>query len=175
MSLYGNSITIDGITAGLVMRGGMNGYYLVVFEREFASIEQIEGINWAKPTIEGDCILPTGYGYELVNIDYKSATKSYTATVKVAEQYLGDVEGYQTQVAELEETITQKDAEISTKTSEIQSLNQTIEQKDQELAAKDQEITSKTQEIAELEAAGTAAQVEEQLAAAYKEGVESNG
>ena len=46
MSLYGSSIQISGVPCGLVTRGGSNGTYLAVFEREYASLEDIEAIPW---------------------------------------------------------------------------------------------------------------------------------
>ena len=46
MSLYGEKFKIGGLSCGLVLRGGTNGEYRVVFEREYASLEQIEGISW---------------------------------------------------------------------------------------------------------------------------------
>ena len=52
MSFFTKSWKFDGVQAAFVMRGSQNGRYLVKFEREFASLEDIEGINWAKPTIE---------------------------------------------------------------------------------------------------------------------------
>ena len=78
------------------------------------------------PPDPGECILPTGYGFTVRDIQYSAPARSYTVVLQVAEQYLGDVVGYQSQVAE-------------------------------------------------LEAAGTAAQVDAQLRAAYQEGVEQNG
>ena len=42
MSLYGDKFKIGGLSCGLVLRGGANGEYRVVFEREYASLEQIE-------------------------------------------------------------------------------------------------------------------------------------
>ena len=102
MSLYGNQIQIGGVTCGMVTRGSSNGRYLAVFEREFASLEGIEAIAWDKPEIQGECILPQGYGFTVIGISYSSATRSYTVELQVAQQYLGDVAGYQTQVSELE-------------------------------------------------------------------------
>ena len=61
MSLYSTNITIGGVSCGIVMRGIENGEYLAVFEREFASLEDIEKINWRQPEIQGECILPIGY------------------------------------------------------------------------------------------------------------------
>ena len=101
MSLYGKKLKIGGVTCGLVARNSVNGQYQAVFEREFASLEDIEAIDWDKPVIEGDCLLPAGYGFTVEDISYSSATRSFTVMLKVAEQYLGDVAGFQAQAAEL--------------------------------------------------------------------------
>ena len=146
MSLYGSKIQIDGVSCGLVMRGSSNGQYLVVFERELATLEQVEAINWEQPSIEGDCILPVGYGFTVSDIRYSAATRSYTVVLQVGEQYLGDVTGYQSQVAELESTV----------------------------ARQQEEIRQKDDTIAQLESEGSQA-LKEELEAAYEEGVESNG
>lgn len=161
MSLYKTDLHIGGVTCGLVMRGSGNGRYLAVFEREFASLEDIEAISWDKPEIRGECILPAGYGFEVADIRYSAATRSYTVELQVAQQYLGDVAGYEAQVSELESTVAEKDT--------------TIAQQTQELESKEATIQSQQETIRALEAAGTAKQVEEQLEAAYQEGVESNG
>lgn len=135
MSLYGNQIQIGGVTCGLVMRGSSNGRYLAVFEREFASLEDIEAIVWDKPDIQGECILPAGYGFTVADIQYSAATKSYTVELQVAQQYLGDVEGYETQVSELEGTVAEQE--------------QAIQEKEQALAVKDAAIQSQAQELEE--------------------------
>lgn len=102
MSLYGNKVKIDGIPCGLVTRGARNGEYRAVFEREFASLEDVEGINWRRPKIAGPCELPQGYGFEVTDIGYHMGTRSFTVTLRVREQYLGDVTGYQAQIDALE-------------------------------------------------------------------------
>ena len=147
MSLYGSKIQIDGVACGLVMRGSLNGQYLVVFERELATLEQVEAINWERPTIEGDCILPVGYGFRVSDIRYSAATRSYTVVLQVGEQYLGDVTAYQSQVAQLESTVAQQKTELR----------------------------EKDETIAQLESAGGESTLKAELAAAYEEGVESNG
>ena len=147
MSLYGSKIQIDGVPCGLVMRGSVNGQYLVVFERELATLEQVEAISWEKPTIEGECILPAGYGFAVSDIRYSAATRSYTVVLRVGKQYLGDVTGYQSQVAELENTVAQQKTELR----------------------------EKNETIAQLERAGNDQALESELAAAYEEGVESYG
>lgn len=168
MSLYGNQIQIGGVTCGMVTRGSSNGRYLAVFEREFASLEGIEAIAWDKPEIQGECILPQGYGFTVIGISYSSATRSYTVELQVAQQYLGDVAGYQTQVSELEGQVAQQQADLQAKAQELESKEATIQSQAQTLAQQEETIEA-------LEESGTAKQVEDKLEAAYQEGVESNG
>lgn len=139
MSFYGKKFKINGLPCGLVMRGVVNGQYQVVFEREYATLEQIEAVNWRRPKIEGDCDpLPKGYGFDLVDIQYRSSNRTYSVMLQVMEQYLGDVTGYQAQIKDLAD---QADAARA----ETENVRQ------------------------DAEARETA------LAAAYEEGVESNG
>lgn len=154
MSFFTKSWKFDGVQAAFVMRGSQNGRYLVKFEREFASLEDIEGINWAQPAIEhtnpqcpDEFGLPAGYGFTVAGITYDSKTKSYTVELQVADQFLGDVTPYQEQIAQLESEAAEKDAAITEKEAAIKAL----------------------------EAGGTAEAVKADLQAAYTEGVESNG
>lgn len=154
MSFFTKSWKFDGVQAAFVMRGSQNGRYLVKFEREFASLEDIEGINWTKPAIEhtnpqcpDEFGLPAGYGFTVAGITYDSKTKSYTVELQVADQFLGDVTPYQEQIAQLESEAAEKDAAIAEKEAAIKAL----------------------------EAGGTAEAVKADLQAAYTEGVESNG
>ena len=154
MSFFTKSWKFDGVQAAFVMRGSQNGRYLVKFEREFASLEDIEGIDWTKPAIEhtnpqcpDEFGLPVGYGFTVAGITYDSRTKSYTVELQVADQFLGDVTPYQEQIAQLESEAAEKDATIAEKEAAIKAL----------------------------EAAGTAETVKADLQAAYTEGVESNG
>ena len=154
MSYYTRSWKFDGVQAAFVMRGAQNGRYLVKFERESASLEDIEGIDWTKPTIEhtnpqcpDEFGLPVGYGFTVAGITYDSKTKSYTVELQVADQFLGDVTPYQEQIAQLESEAAEKDAAITEKEAAIKAL----------------------------EAGGTAEAVKADLQAAYTEGVESNG
>ena len=116
---YGKKWKIDGLIAGFVMRMGPGGNYRVVFDRENASQEQIEAINWAKPVIEyigphgSEPGLPEGYGFDVVGITYDSGCKSYTVELKTASQYLGDVTGYQEEIAALNGTVAEKNAAIA--------------------------------------------------------------
>ena len=153
MSFYGNRCHIGGVPCGMVLRGAANGEYRAVFEREFASLEDIEGIQWDRPQIQGECLLPAGYGFTVRDIQYSAATRSCTVVLQVAEQYLGDVAGYR----ELEETAA------------------TLAEKEADIARQRETIAQQAEALAELEAAGTADQVDAQLRAAYTEGVEQNG
>ena len=161
MSLYGDKFKIGGLSCGLVLRGGTNGEYRVVFEREFASLEQIEALEWDPPTIEGECILPAGYGFTVKDIQYSASTRSYHVVLQVGTQYLGDVAGYQAQITELQGTIQEQAGTIAQQEETIQTQTATI---DSQAAA-----------IEELEASGSAETVKADLQAAYEEGVESNG
>ena len=44
MSLYPTNIKIDDVVCGVQMRGA-NGYYICIFEKEFASLDDLEGIK----------------------------------------------------------------------------------------------------------------------------------
>ena len=108
----------------------------------------------ARPALEGESILPAGYGFTVTDIQYSSANRSYTVVLRVEKQYLGDVTEYQEQVSQLQATVQSQEGTI-------QSQENTIAQQQAAIQA--------------LEAAGTAAELERALEAAYQEGVESNG
>ena len=48
MSLYGNRVAIGGVTCGLVLHS--------------------EAIDWSRPEVVGECVLPAGYGFTVVDI-----------------------------------------------------------------------------------------------------------
>lgn len=167
MSLYGEHWKIDGVIAGMICPGQENGCYRVVIEREYAELPRIEAISWQQPAIEHlrpedpeETGLPEGYGFTVERITYDSAARSYTVELRTDRQYLGDVSAYQAQVEELT-------ASLSAKEQEAEELRTSVE-------AKDTAIEAQTREIEALKENGTAA-AEEQLQAAYTEGVESNG
>ena len=149
MSHYGVCAKIGGVPCGLILRDPMwNGRYQVVFEREFASLEEIEDIDWIRPemaTLSGPAVLPEGFGFEVVRITYDSGTRAYTVELKTAEQFLGDVSGYQAQVAELREQAASAQARAEEMAGQVSEALQDAEERDAALAA------------------------------AYEEGVESNG
>ena len=112
MSLYGEKFKIGGLSCGLVLRGSANGEYRVVFEREYASLEQIEALEWDPPVLEGECVLPAGYGFTVKDIQYSAATRSYHVVLQVGTQYLGDVTGYQAQVEALSNTLAAREQQV---------------------------------------------------------------
>ena len=148
MSLYGEKFKIGGLSCGLVLRG---------------------------PVLEGECILPAGYGFTVKDIQYSAATRSYQVVLQVGTQYLGDVTGYQAQVTQLQGTITEQAGTIQTQQDAIAEKESTIAQQAATIESQTATIASQAETIEELEAAGTAETVMAELSAAYEEGVESNG
>ena len=118
MSLYSTACKIDGVPCGLVLRGARNGAYVAIFERSAASLEDIEQIDWSQPEIQGECVLPPGYGFDVKDIAYRVSDHTYAVTLQVGQQYLGDVTGYQAQVAGLQAEI----AELETQLAEADEL-----------------------------------------------------
>ena len=174
MSNFGETWRIDGIIAAYITRGPSNGQYRVLFERCHGELADIESIRWDHPTVEllrtdvsGIQGLPEGYGFTVADITYDHGSKSYTVTVQVASQYLGDVAGYETRVAELEEQA----ADAAAQAEEARVRTEAAEAA---AAEKDETIAAQAQEIEALKADSGGAVVEA-LEAAYEEGVESNG
>ncbi len=92
---FGKRWKIDGVTAGPISRHyPANGRYSVIFERDDAFLEQIEKINWAKPTMQrlsedaNEQGLPEGYGFKVVDIKYNNSGRYYTVELQTASQYL---------------------------------------------------------------------------------------
>ncbi len=143
---YGKRWMIDGVPAGPIHRHyPNNGHYSIIFEREYAFLEQIEAINWAKPALQ--CVsphanepgLPEGYGYTLEDITYCHSSRTYTVTLRTDRQYLGDVTGYQDRIAELETAAAEKDSTIAAQTAQ--------------LAESEENLAAASAQLAELEAA----------------------
>lgn len=175
---YGKNWKIDGVIAGHISRSAYNGHYTVAFERGYASLEEIEAINWAKPEIvrlgarEGAWELPVGYGFEVVGIDYEHGTKTYNVKLKVAEQYLGDVTGYQSQITELQDTVTEQAATIQSQQTDIESKEAAIQAQTATISQQECTIQEQAAAIEELKESSSAA-LEADLDAAYEEGVNS--
>lgn len=137
MSKLGKRWEFDGIPAAFVTRSAVNGHYCITFEREEASLEQIEQINWDKPSIrrltdrEGELGLPEGYGFELTDIRYQHSSRYFVAEVRTARQYLGDVTGYQDEIKALNNAATEKDALIRDQNRKIIDLQDQLAEADE--------------------------------------------
>lgn len=107
-----------------------------------------------------------GVPFKVVDIKYDNSGRHYTVELQTASQYLGDVTQYQEQIAELESAAAEKDSTITAQASTIQSQESQIES--QTATIQEQATT-----IQELREAGTAAELETGLDAAYEEGVNS--
>lgn len=137
MSHLGKRWKIDGLISGLISRNAIGGNYRVAFEREFASLEQIEAINWSRPTVEyigphgSEPGLPEGYGFDVVKITYDSNCKTYYVELKTAKQYLGDVTGYQDEIKALNNAAAEKDALIRDQNKKIIDLQDQLAEADE--------------------------------------------
>lgn len=152
MSLYPTNIKIDDVVCGVQMRGA-NGYYICIFEKEFASLDDLEGINWDNPAITGgDTVLPVGYGYEVVDISYKYSTQSYHVTIKVKTQYLGDVTAYVAQVDDLQSQVTEKNSQIQQLTAEKDTLTAQLAEKTSELENVNNQLSEVTNTLNTMQA-----------------------
>lgn len=140
MSLFGTEVKINGIPCAMIRRGMQNGEYRLIFEREFASLEQLEAINWRRPKLSGPCTLPAGYGFELKNINYYMSDKTWEVTLTVREQYLGDVTGYQENVDTLKAEKTRLEADIADKNVVIVDLVNQLAEADETAIALFEEL-----------------------------------
>ena len=110
---------------GRADQSSLTGRYSVIFERDDAFLEQIEKINWAKPTMQrlsedaNEQGLPEGYGFKVVDIKYNNSGRYYTVELQTASQYLGDVTQYQEQIAELESAAAEKDSIITEQAAQL--------------------------------------------------------
>lgn len=100
-----NKPTVDGIPCN-PQRTNQNGIYHVYFDRKDATLDQIERIDWAHPTLVGTGDnLPGNYGYQIDDIAYLHPYRRFAVRLKVLQQYLGDVTGYQAEIQELETSL----------------------------------------------------------------------
>ena len=128
MSKLGKRWEIDGVPAAFITRSAVNGHYCITFEREEASLEQLENIQWATPSIvrltdhEGELGLPECYGFEITDIRYQHSGRYFVVEVRTAQQYLGDVTGYQAQIDDLTQTIRQQQTAQDSQTAETAAM-----------------------------------------------------
>ncbi len=157
MSFYGGKTKIDGLLCGLILRGNTNGEYQAIFEREHASIEQIETINWRRPKLSGPCELPQGYGFDVTDIKYSMGTRAYTVSLKVREQYLGDVTGYQAQIDALEEDKVRLETDRAAQEDSIQRLTEQLAEADEMAISLYEELEAAQEQLPAEEPDETAA------------------
>lgn len=134
---YSNNTTIDGVRCTVSPVGGLgSGKFRALFERELASLEQIEAIHWDMPQIAGDSAgLPEGCGYQVDDITYAHNTRTYQVMFSVKAQYLGDVTGYQTQVAQLETDLAAAQEEAESAQEAAQTAQQAAQAAQEQVTA----------------------------------------
>lgn len=154
MNMYNGKVKIDGVMCSLITSGHKNGEYIVFFERTYATIEQIEAINWRRPTLSGPCELPRGYGFEVKDIEYSMGTRTYHVTLQVQEQYLGDVTGYQAQIDTLEGDKAQLQADKSALEGQLAEADEAAIALFEELESVRAEAPTASDETADPEESG---------------------
>ena len=134
MSKLGIRWDIDSVPAAFITRGAVNGRYCVTFERTEATLEQIEQINWATPTLtritesEDEMGLPVGYGFELTDLRYQHAGRIFVAELQIAQQYMGDVTAYQEEIQILNNTIQDHKAMVEQQANQMVAMVSDMEQ-----------------------------------------------
>lgn len=141
---YSNKTIIDGIRCTVSPVGGLgSGKFRALFERELASLEQIEAIHWDMPQITGDSAgLPEGCGYQVDDITYSNNTLTYQVSFHVQTQYLGDVSGYQAQVAQLETDLESAHEDTAAAQQEAQQAREAAQAAQQEAQAAQEQVTA---------------------------------
>lgn len=156
---YSNKTIIDGIRCTVSPVGGLgSGKFRALFERELASLEQIEAIHWDMPQITGDSAgLPEGCGYQVDDITCSNNTLTYQVSFHVQTQYLGDVSGYQAQVAQLETDLESAHEDTAAAQQEAQQAREAAQ-------AAQQEAQAAQEQVAALEGSLDAAQADAEQA-----------
>lgn len=134
MSIYGKKWKIDGLICGSIHASDYlgEGVYTLHFERAFASLEQIEKINWAHPKVEylksgkKEAGLPEGYGFQITNITYAHNCKTYCVKVKTTQQYMGDVTQYQAKIDDLTAANTEQQSTIAALTEALEEADELV-------------------------------------------------
>ena len=165
---YGKKWTIDSIPTGFVQRSGTEEY-TVRFERENASLYQIEAINWERPEIaslvDETCPLPRG-GFDVAGITYNHSERTFDVTLRLKAEFFGDVSAYAAELAEKtaafneqEQTIAElgddliaAERDAREKAAEIEAKTAEIEAKDARISEQSETINIQTQQIAALNA-----------------------
>lgn len=157
---YSNKTIIDGIRCTVSPVGGLgSGKFRALFERELASLEQIEAIRWDMPQITGDSAgLPEGCGYQVDDITYAHGTRTYQVSFHVLTQYLGDVSGYQAQVAQLETDLETAHEDTAAAQLEAQQAREAAQAAQQEAQAAQEQVTALEDSLETAQASAEQAQ-----------------
>lgn len=146
-------LTICGIPCAHVVRGGANGSYRAVFSQADAPLSAVEKINWSKPVVKGDCLLPAGYGFTVKSITYEPAYECTSVELEVAAQYLGDIAGYAAQVAELESQSAAQKQEIADLQNQLAETDEAlIALYEAQAGAQEEQVQDSVQEGGEVSA-----------------------
>ena len=130
-----NKPTVDGIPCN-PQRTNQNGIYHVYFDRKDATLDQIERIDWAHPTLVGTGDnLPSNYGYQIDDIAYLHPYRRFAVRLKVRQQYLGDVTGYQAEIQELETSLATAQEEKAAAQEQVAALEEDASDKEASLLA----------------------------------------
>ena len=164
---YGKKWTIDSIPTGFVQRSGTEEY-TVRFERENASLDQIEAINWERPEIaslvDETCPLPRG-GFDVAGITYNHSERTFDVTLRLKAEFFGDVSAYAAELAEKtaafneqEQTIAElgddliaAERDAREKAAQIEAKDAKISEQSAQLSEKDSRIATLQQELAEAD------------------------
>ena len=162
MSFYGKKWKIDGISAGYVKRSGTKEY-TVRFKREFASIEDIERIDWEKPeivAIESEpCPLPRG-GFDVAGITYNHSERAYEVTLRLKAEHYGDVSAFAAELAEKNATIAKQEQTIEELGNDLLAAEKDAREKAAEIDAKDAKISEQGAQLSEQDSRIAALQQE---------------
>lgn len=188
MSHYSKRWTIDGLPTGLIMRSVPgNGKYTVVFEREFVSLEQIEAVNWAKPTIEyigphaSEPGLPEGYGFVVDDHPVSERPQNLPRGPADRQPVSGrchwipgsDRRAGKLRPAEKDSALAEQATQLQEQADVLTAQQAVIEDQATQIQEQASTIEGQAATIQELQEAGTAAALEADLDAAYEEGVNS--
>jgi len=153
MSFFDSNIKISDIPCSVTTMGGINGLeYCVTFEREYASLEQIEAIDWRRPKTSSTCPLPKGYGFKVADIRYDMHRKSFTVHLQIKDQYLGDVTRYQAQIDALETDSAEKQGTIDQLKADSANKQETIQHLEVQLAEADETAIALYEELEAVQA-----------------------
>ena len=144
MSRLGKRWRIDGVDAAFIMRGATNGQYQITFEKSDSILEQIESINWATPTIQKLSTVEGEFGLP-EGYGFELVDIRYSHSAQTFAVVVSTAKQYLGDVTEYESKIVEMEATVQEQAATIQTLQE----------------------------AGTAADLETKLNAAYQEGVNS--